>query len=176
MADAASKGDAAETSYPFITVNPDTNKFEIHDDAVRVLNAMQCPVAVVSVAGLYRTGKSYLLNLLKAPPGRDPNPTATGFGVGNTTNAHTKGIWLWGQPVRIEDQDVAVVFLDTGGPGEHGGEPDARLQDFAPPAHRILFRLQPRAIDGNAIGFPRRQPDQAHSREQRPVRRRRQRV
>jgi len=30
-----------------------------------VLQAMQCPVAVVSVAGLYRTGKSYLLNLLK---------------------------------------------------------------------------------------------------------------
>jgi hypothetical protein len=65
MAAVAAAGGAAESSYPFITINADTNKFEVHDEAVRVLQAMQCPVAVVSVAGLYRTGKSYLLNLLK---------------------------------------------------------------------------------------------------------------
>ena len=62
---AAGGGAAGESSYPFITINADTNKFEVHDEAVRVLQEMQCPVAVVSVAGLYRTGKSYLLNLLK---------------------------------------------------------------------------------------------------------------
>jgi hypothetical protein len=45
------------------------------------------------VAGLYRTGKSYLLNrmLLNRP---------SGFGVGPTVNACTKGLWIWGTPIK----------------------------------------------------------------------------
>ena len=42
---------------------------------------------VVSVVGMYRTGKSYLLNRLM---GR-----SDGFPLGATVQAKTKGIWMW---------------------------------------------------------------------------------
>ena len=46
------------------------------------------PVSVIAVVGLYRTGKSFLMNriLLEQPDG---------FAVGPTVNPCTKGLWLW---------------------------------------------------------------------------------
>ncbi len=159
MADAESKSAAAaaaagdSNSYPFITINPDTNQFEIHPEAVAVLDRLKCPVAVVSVAGMYRTGKSYLLNLLKSPPGSDPEPAAEGFSVGHSVNAHTKGIWLWGEPVRIDDQDVAVVFLDTEGLGSMGASQthDCRIFALALLIGSYFIYNSRGVIDGNAI-------------------------
>jgi hypothetical protein len=142
-----------ENALPFITLDPDTNQFEIHDEAVKVLNNLNCPVAVVSVAGMYRTGKSYLLNLLKAPPTSTPEPDSDGFSVGHSVNAHTKGIWLWGEPVRIEDQDVAVVFLDTEGLGSVGASQthDSRIFALALLIGSYFIYNSRGIIDGNAI-------------------------
>lgn len=52
---------------------------------------------MISVAGVYRTGKSYLLNtiLLKQK---------SGFAVGPTTNPKTKGIWVWGKPLILKNE------------------------------------------------------------------------
>jgi hypothetical protein len=47
---------------------------------------------VISVAGIYRTGKSFLLNKIILNANQ-------GFAVGPTTNAKTKGIWVWGKPL-----------------------------------------------------------------------------
>jgi hypothetical protein len=47
------------------------------------LKSIEKPIAIVSVAGMYRTGKSYLLNRVILNRGE-------GFGVGNTINPHTK--------------------------------------------------------------------------------------
>lgn len=44
---------------------------------------------------MYRTGKSYILNMLMGRP--------AGFEVGPTVRACTKGIWLWGGVVRAKD-------------------------------------------------------------------------
>lgn len=58
--------------------------FEVSEDAKEFLSGIKEKVAVVSVAGKYRTGKSFLLNrvLLKLKN--------KGFGVGHTINACTK--------------------------------------------------------------------------------------
>jgi len=48
---------------------------------------------VITVAGLYRTGKSYLLNRMLLNK-------QSGFGVGPTINACTKGLWVWGTPIK----------------------------------------------------------------------------
>ena len=37
-----------------------------------------------------------------------------GFDVGPTVNACTKGIWMWGQPMRLAD-DFHALFIDTEG-------------------------------------------------------------
>jgi len=47
---------------------------------------------VVGVAGMYRTGKSYLLNRMLLN-------RSDGFGVGPTVNPCTKGLWMWGKPL-----------------------------------------------------------------------------
>lgn len=51
-------------------VSPNTEKFyfnfcaeyEINEDAKKMLHEVKGPIGVISVAGMYRTGKSYLLN------------------------------------------------------------------------------------------------------------------
>ena len=68
---------------PFITVDGDSN-FRVNETAIRFLESIENPVAVVAVAGLYRTGKSFLLNQLLKKSG--------GFQVGPTVNACTRGI------------------------------------------------------------------------------------
>jgi hypothetical protein len=57
------------------------------------LSKIPKPLAVVSVAGLYRTGKSYLLNRILLNRNN-------GFGVGPTINPCTKGLWCWGVPLK----------------------------------------------------------------------------
>ena len=61
-------------------------------------------VAVICVAGLYRTGKSYLINRLL---GRQ-----SGFDVGPTTNSCTKGLWIWSEPILVEEKNMSVILKD----------------------------------------------------------------
>ncbi len=49
---------------PFITVDDETGAFQIDETAQGIISAIEGKIAIVSVAGLYRTGKSYLMNLL----------------------------------------------------------------------------------------------------------------
>jgi uncharacterized protein YlzI (FlbEa/FlbD family) len=70
-------------------------------------------MAVISVAGLYRTGKSFLLNTMLLNQ-------KTGFEVGPTTNPKTKGIWIWGKPLifkNSQDEIINVIILDSEGLG-----------------------------------------------------------
>ena len=65
------------------------------------------------MAGLYRTGKSYLLNLLTKSTATEKG----GFAVGSTVNACTKGIWIWSEPAYDEEKDIYVYYMDTEGLG-----------------------------------------------------------
>lgn len=67
-------------------------------------------MAIVCVAGPYRTGKSFLLNTLV---GRQEE--RAGFQVGGSIRACTKGIWLWGEPVKKGDS--TYLFMDSEGLG-----------------------------------------------------------
>lgn len=83
-----------EKAIPLLTVNgaDESSKFELNQEVVQMMSQIKGPIGVVSVAGMYRTGKSYLLNrLLLNRKG--------GFSVGPTVNPCTKGIWIWGTPL-----------------------------------------------------------------------------
>lgn len=66
---------------PLIILNEE-GQFVLVEESAKRIAAIQGPVAVISVAGIYRTGKSYLLNRLL---GRQ-----SGFAVGPTVNPCTK--------------------------------------------------------------------------------------
>ena len=59
----------------------------MNQDALEIITQIPGPIAVISVVGLYRTGKSYLMN-------RVILDRQTGFGVGPTVNPCTKGLWV----------------------------------------------------------------------------------
>ncbi|XP_063069107.1 guanylate-binding protein 1-like [Engraulis encrasicolus] len=87
---------------------PDGNMI-VQQDALQKLQHIQQPVVVVAVVGLYRTGKSYLLNRLAGKQ--------TGFALGSTIEARTKGIWMWCVP-HPEKPGHTLVLLDTEGLGD----------------------------------------------------------
>ena len=106
---------ANDQAIPFVTVD-DKGKFTVHDEAVALLTKVVRPIAVVAVVGMYRVGKSFLLNTLLKRAGHEE--MGRGFEVGSTVNACTKGIWLWGEPMKMSDGvECDVLFIDTEGLG-----------------------------------------------------------
>ncbi len=68
---------------PFIVLDHLTKKFLLTEEAKNLLSKVEGPLGLVSVAGMYRTGKSYLLNRMLLD-------RSDGFGVGPTINPFTK--------------------------------------------------------------------------------------
>uniref|UniRef100_A0A671K3W0 Guanylate-binding protein 1-like n=1 Tax=Sinocyclocheilus anshuiensis TaxID=1608454 RepID=A0A671K3W0_9TELE len=77
--------------------------------AIEFLSSINEPVVVVSVVGLYRTGKSYLMNRLAGQQ--------SGFALGSAVESKTKGIWMWCVPHPYKDGHT-LVLLDTEGLGD----------------------------------------------------------
>jgi hypothetical protein len=66
----------------------------------------------MSIAGPYRTGKSFLLNSIISGEERFP--------VSSTTSSCTKGLWVWGKPLLSVDEQgkiTNVLVIDTEGFG-----------------------------------------------------------
>ena len=96
----------------------------INNMAVRLIESIKKPVAVLSIAGPYRSGKSYILSRLLG--------SHDAFEVGNTTRAQTHGIWM-GTTV-LECDDYVILLLDTEGL-------DAASSDFNDDAKRLVLTL-----------------------------------
>jgi len=100
-------------------------RFEVNDEAVAVLERYgQRHIAVCTVCGPYRTGKSYLLNLLL---GRIQQGKAQ-FRVGSTTRACTEGLWMWGAG-DVAGDGSSILFMDCEGFGSTDADKtrDAKL-------------------------------------------------
>ncbi|KAM9114294.1 guanylate-binding protein 3-like isoform 5-T5 [Pangshura tecta] len=89
--------------------NSPAGELRVQQEALRVLAEISQPVVVVAIAGLYRTGKSYLMNRLAGK--------RTGFSLGSTIQSCTKGIWMWCLP-HPRQAGHTLVLLDTEGLGD----------------------------------------------------------
>ncbi|KFV54792.1 Interferon-induced guanylate-binding protein 1, partial [Gavia stellata] len=81
----------------------------VQEEALQVLSEVTQPVVVVAITGLYRTGKSYLMNRLACQ--------RKGFSLGSSVQSHTKGIWMWCVPHPCKPGHT-LVLLDTEGLGD----------------------------------------------------------
>ncbi|KAL7884481.1 hypothetical protein AOLI_G00072510 [Acnodon oligacanthus] len=92
-----------------LITNTEDGGVHICQEAIDILDQITQPVVVVAMVGLYRTGKSYLMNRLAGKQ--------KGFALGSTIESKTKGIWMWCVPhPHIEDH--TLVLLDTEGLGD----------------------------------------------------------
>ena len=116
------------STVPFIVPIEGGGGFEVTAEARTLLATIDGPIAVVAVAGLFRTGKSFLLNRLL---GRQ-----AAFAVGGTVEACTVGVSLWSEPLSgttADGEACKVLVLDTEGLGslDKNEEYDARIFSLA---------------------------------------------
>ncbi|XP_030641286.1 guanylate-binding protein 1-like [Chanos chanos] len=81
----------------------------VRREALEILDQITQPVVVVAIVGLYRTGKSFLMNKLAGKH--------NGFALGATIESETKGIWMWCVPHPTKVGHT-LVLLDTEGLGD----------------------------------------------------------
>ncbi|XP_048011467.1 guanylate-binding protein 1-like [Megalobrama amblycephala] len=120
-------------------------KLCVQQSALQILQQIQQPVVVVAVVGLYRTGKSYLMNRLAGQQ--------TGFALGSTIESKTKGIWMWcvDHPTKA---GTTLVLLDTEGLGDvDKGDPkhDTKIFSLAVLLSSTLVLNSRGTIDNRAI-------------------------
>ncbi|XP_038869943.1 guanylate-binding protein 1-like [Salvelinus namaycush] len=94
---------------PMCLVKNTDGELCVEPEAIDYLMGLKQKVVVVAVVGLYRTGKSYLMNKLAQ--------RKRGFALGATIQSKTKGIWMWCVP-HPEKTDHTLVLLDTEGLGD----------------------------------------------------------
>uniref|UniRef100_A0A8B9WAG6 GB1/RHD3-type G domain-containing protein n=1 Tax=Bos mutus grunniens TaxID=30521 RepID=A0A8B9WAG6_BOSMU len=93
---------------PIYLVENRKNQLSVNPKALKILDQISQPLVVVAIAGLYRTGKSYLMNRLAGQN--------HGFRLGSTVRSETKGIWMWCVP-HPSKENHTLVLLDTEGLG-----------------------------------------------------------
>ncbi|XP_021013943.1 guanylate-binding protein 4-like [Mus caroli] len=94
---------------PVCLVENENEEMRVNPKAINILERITQPVVVVAIVGLYRTGKSYLMNRLAGQN--------HGFNLGTTVRSETKGIWMWCVPHPSKPK-FTLVLLDTEGLGD----------------------------------------------------------
>ena len=94
-------------------------KFQIPQEAYDLLTQNDySKIGIISLVGKYRTGKSFLLNRVILNTHKK-----SGFNVAPTFKPCTKGIWIWSEPLMINNKNCPYQFpcflIDTEGLGAY---------------------------------------------------------
>ncbi|KAF0695788.1 Aste57867_13439 [Aphanomyces stellatus] len=124
------------------------DRLQVNEKAMEILQKIEGKISVVAMAGLYRTGKSSMLNWLLGKQ--------RGFRVGPTVERCTRGIWLWGRPQKhklANGEDCWVLMLDTEGLGglEASAQYDVRIFSLATLLCSKLIYNSQGSVDEKAV-------------------------
>ena len=126
-------------------------KLEINPEARRIARGIKGPIGVLTVAGAYRTGKSYLLNRVLLNTQSGP-----GFGVGSSINPCTKGLWMWSAPIvgySDKGEKMNIIVVDSEGTGglDEDQNHDMRIFSLALLLSSFFVYNSMGSIDENAL-------------------------
>ena len=138
-----------DQALPLLVYNMESRQYDVSEEALRFIRSIEGPIGVISVAGMYRTGKSYLLNRMLLDQ-------ASGFGVGPTINPCTKGMWIWGRSIpgtTVDGERCNVLIIDTEGLGalDEDSNHDARIFSLAILFSSSFIYNSVGSIDENAL-------------------------
>lgn len=138
-----------EEAIPLITFNQSDKKFFFNPEAEQILSKIEGAIGVVSVAGMYRTGKSYLLNRMLLN-------RSSGFQVGPSINPCTKGLWIWSKPLSgtsADGEPLSILIIDTEGIGatDEDQNHDSKIFTLALLLSSYFIYNSKNSIDENAI-------------------------
>ncbi|XP_068721947.1 guanylate-binding protein 2-like [Montipora capricornis] len=118
---------------------------QLVEEAMRKLRSIHGPVCVVSIAGPYRKGKSYILSRVFDQPNVFP--------LGHSFEPETMGIWMWVVPEKYCDntgREFTVVLLDS------EGTDAVRAENVNDHAIFVLTVLLSSVLIYNSVGVPTR--------------------
>ena len=157
MEDSDSEGHEASTSkfiqrdepIPLLTYDEEAREYVMGTEAYDFFKSLSGPIGIIAVAGLYRTGKSYLLNRMLLD-------RASGFGVGPTINPCTKGMWVWGRAIpgtSVNGDPCQILIMDTEGLGalDEDSNHDCRIFSLAVLTSSSFIYNSVGSIDENAL-------------------------
>ena len=107
---------------PIQLISLDENKnLVVNEEALGILRKLKGHVGVCVVVGPYRTGKSYILNLLLN--------RSDGFKLGDSVLSCTHGIWMWDKPITFVNEHgrFNLLLLDTQGLGSFESSSDSKI-------------------------------------------------
>ncbi|XP_060586552.1 guanylate-binding protein 3-like [Ruditapes philippinarum] len=100
----------------------ESGNLDIKDSVLNEIEVIDVPLSIAAIVGLYRTGKSYLMNQIA-------HRKSEGFSMGHTVRSHTKGIWVWCIIHPTKERHV-LMLIDTEGladPKKANEESDQKL-------------------------------------------------
>ena len=84
-------------------------QYTVDAETLAWIDAKRGGFGIIACAGRYRTGKSFLLNRLAQAD------SGCGFGVGDSVQACTKGLWIYKKWFKTDDPNKDILFMDTEG-------------------------------------------------------------
>ncbi|KAL4426476.1 hypothetical protein ABPG74_004482 [Tetrahymena malaccensis] len=138
------KDQVPEKPIQLIAYDANQDKFFLNQEALSIIKLYDDPISFVSVAGKYRTGKSFILNKLLNIKGK-------GFKVDASTQSCTQGIWMWTKPVPQDNKQI--FFIDTEGNKSVEGNKkhDAKIFSLALLISSLFVYNSVGAIDDKSI-------------------------